>query len=469
MKTVNKPLHALTLLLITLTLVTLPALAQRPMEYLTRGLVAINQGEGKVFVSWRLLGTDPDDVAFNLYRFMSFGVAPTLLNKEPIRGGTNFVDAGVRLDDNTTYSVRPVISGKEVAERARDFTLPAHAPVRQYLEVPLKTPKGYAPNDCSAAALDGDGDYDLVVHMAGRGRDNSQAGPTDPPLLQGYKLDGTLLWTINLGRNIREGAHYTQFMAYDLDGDGVAEVACKTADGTVDGTGKVIGDATANHVGDDGRVLKGPEFLTVFNGRTGAAMATVPYIPDRGDLGAWGGIGGNGGNDNKGNRVDRFLACVAYLDGQHPSLVMCRGYYGRSVLAAWDFKDNKLTSRWVFETAKPGTGKEGKPNADYAGMGAHWVGAADVDGDGRDEIVYHSMVVDHDGRGLFTTGLRHGDALHVGPFVDGRPGLQVFGPHENGASRYDATTPAAACFDARTGETIWRMGDGKDAGRGLVA
>jgi rhamnogalacturonan endolyase len=151
---------------------------------------------------------------------------------------------------------------------------------------------------------------------------------------------------------------------------------------------------------------------------------------------------------------------------------MCRGYYGRSVLAAWDFNragDNKLTSRWVFDTAKPGKGKDGKPNSDYAGMGAHWVCAADVDGDGRDEIVYHSMVVDDDGQGLFTTGFRHGDALHVGPFVDGRPGLQVFGVHENEGSRWDATTPAAACFDAKKGQTIWRFGDGQDAGRGLVA
>jgi rhamnogalacturonan endolyase len=146
MKT-STPFRALTLLLIALAL--LPALAQRPLEYLTRGLVAVHQGEGKVFVSWRLLGTDPDDVAFNLYRSTSFGVNPTLLNKEPIRGGTNFVDTGVRLDDNTTYSVRPVLKGAEIAERARDFTLPAHAPARPYLEVPLKTPKGYAPNDCS--------------------------------------------------------------------------------------------------------------------------------------------------------------------------------------------------------------------------------------------------------------------------------------------------------------------------------
>ena len=442
------------------------AFAQRQMERLGRGVVAVNQG-GKVYVGWRLLGTDPDGVGFNVYRSVGGGAAAKV-NRELVVDSTNVIDEGVSLEREVSYSVRAVVEGKEL-EAGRPFTLAAGAAVRQYLEVPLKTPAGYAPNDCSVGDLDGDGEYEIVVHMAGRGRDNAQAGATDPPVLQGYRLDGTLLWTINLGRNIREGAHYTQFMVYDLDGDGVAEVACKTADGTVDGKRKVIGDAAANWVGEDGKILKGPEYFTVFDGRTGAALATVDYIPARGDVGAWGGIGGNGGNDRTGNRVDRFLACVAYLDGERPSVVMCRGYYGRSVVAAWDWRGGKLTSRWVFDSASPGAGKDGKPNADYGGMGAHAVAVADVDGDGRDEVVYHSMVVDDDGRGLFTTGFRHGDALHVGAFDPAREGLQVFGVHENEGSRWDATTPAVALYDARSGTTIWRDGDGADAGRGLVA
>jgi rhamnogalacturonan endolyase len=444
-----------------------PAPAQRQMENLGRGLIAVNQGNGRVYVGWRFLGTDPDQIAFNLYRAAGDD-APVKLNQAPISSSTNFVDTTAPLERPTHYFVRGIIEGQE-KEASPSFTLPAGAPVRQYLEIPLKTPAGYAPNDASAGDLDGDGEYELIVHMAGRGRDNSQDGQTDPPILQAYKLDGTLLWSINLGRNVREGAHYTQFMVYDLDGDGIAEIVCKTADGTTDGAGKVIGDASANWVGADGRILRGPEYLTVFDGRTGKALATTDYIPVRGDIGGWGGIGGNGGNDRKGNRVDRFLACVAYLDGARPSVVMCRGYYGRSVVAAWDWRDGKLTSRWVFDTAAPGTGKDSKPNADYGGMGAHAVSVADVDGDGRDEIVYHSMVIDDDGRGLFTTGFRHGDALHVGAFDPSRPGLQVFGIHENEGSRWDANTPAAACFDAHTGQTIWRMGDGQDAGRGLVA
>lgn len=249
----------------------------------------------------------------------------------------------------------------------------------------------------------------------------------------------------------------------------MAEVACKTADGSVDGQGAVIGDKHANWVGPDGRILQGPEYFTVFEGRSGAALDTVAYLPPRGDIAGWGGIGGNRGNDRSGNRVDRFLACAAYLDGQLPSVVMCRGVYGRSVLAAWDFRDGKLSSRWVFDTAAPGIGKDGKPHADYAGMGGHSVSVADVDGDGRDEIVYHAMVVDDDGSGLFTTGFRHGDALHVSRFDPQHPNPIVFGIHENEGHRLDASTPAVAAFDARTGQTLWRIGDGEDAGRGLAA
>ena len=449
------------------TCATTSAAAERVMERLTRGVIAVPRGEGEVYVGWRLLGTDPDDVAFNLYRSTANGV-PAKLNATPITASTNFVDKGVDLTKPNTYLVRPVLAGQEQAG-STPFVLPANAPTRQYLEIPLKTPAGYSPGDASAGDLDGDGDYELVIHMIGRGRDNAQAGLTDPPILHAYKMDGTHLWTINLGRNIREGAHYTQFIVYDLDGDGIPEVVCKTADGTVDGKSIVIGDKDANWVGEDGRILRGPEYLTVFDGRTGAALATTDYLPPRGDIGGWGGIGGNAGNDRAGNRVDRFLACVAYLDGERPSVVMCRGVYGRSVLAAWDWRGGKLTSRWVFDSAAPGNGKDGKPNSDYSGMGGHSVSVADVDGDGRDEIIYHAMVVDDDGRGLFTTGFRHGDALHVLRFHPDHPNPIAFTIHENEGSRYDAATPAMAAYDARTGQTIWRLGDGEDAGRGLAA
>lgn len=451
------------------------ASAQRMMERLGRGVVAVPQADGKVFVSWRLLGTDPEDVAFNLYRATAGG-APIKLNPQPLTGATNQLDATADLTKENLYTVRAVVGGRE-AEPSAPFLgrIAANAPIRPYFEIPLSLPAGTTPNDASVGDLDGDGEYEIVLKGEQRPRDTASTGLTGETVLQGYKLDGTLLWTINLGKNIREGAHDTQFMVYDLDGDGIAEIACRTADGTIDGKGKVIGDANADWRDQTqgsrtfGRILKGPEYFTIFDGRTGAELASTPYIPERGDLSGWGGIGGNGGNDNVGNRANRFLACVAYLDGKLPSVVMCRGYYGRSVLAAWDWRGGKLTSRWVFDTNVEGTGKDGKPNKDYAGMGAHGISVADVDGDGKDEIVYHSMVVDDDGRGLFTTGLRHGDALHVGDLDPTRPGLEVFGVHENEDATAKFGTPGTAAYDARTGEIIWSNGPGVDVGRGVSA
>ena len=319
------------------------AVAQRQMEYLDRGLVAVNQGGGKVFLSWRMLGTEPDDVAYNLYH-QTGSKAAVKVNAVPLTEATSYNEQRVDSTVNNTWFVKAVINSKEEVA-GKSYTLAAHAPAQQYWQLPLKNPKGYIPNDASVGDLDGDGQYEIILHQTGRGRDNSSAGLTDPPILQAYKLDGTLLWEINLGHNIREGAHYTQFMVYDLDSDGIAEIACKTADGTIDGQGKVIGDSTKRYSNSQGRILDGPEYFTIFNGRTGAAMATTNYLPARGNIGEWGGRGGNGGNDKSGNRVDRFLACVAYLDGVHPSVVMCRGYYGRTVLATWDWRSGKLTSR----------------------------------------------------------------------------------------------------------------------------
>lgn len=426
--------------------------AQRQMEYLDRGVIAIKQTEHKVFISWRLLGTEPSDLAFNLYRTTAGKTIK--LNSEPLSKGTNFVDETVDASVANSYVVKKIVNEKEV-ESSKPFLLKTDA--LPYLSIPLRTPQGYSPNDVSVGDLDGDGEYELIVHQTGRGKDNSQAGYTDPPIFQAYKLDGTFLWEINLGKNIREGAHYTQFMVYDLDGDGKAEIAMKTGDGSVDGIGKVIGDSTKDYRNSEGRIVTGPEYFTIFNGQTGAAMATTNYLPGRGDIGAWGGIGGNAGNDNNGNRADRFLACIAYLDGVHPSVVMTRGYYGRTVLAAWDWRDHKLTSRWVFDS------KDGKNP--YSGMGNHNLSVTDVDGDGKDEIIFASMCVNSDGTGRYTTGLRHGDALHVGKLDPDRAGLQVFGIHEmaNNTKGW-----GAALYDASTGEILYKGEQDKDVGRGVA-
>lgn len=429
--------------------------AQRQMEKLGRGLIAIRQNKDSVYLSWRISGTEPDDIAFNLYRVTGSGNA-LKLNHTPLTKGSNFVDATADLSQTNHYYIKAILSGKE-QEASKAFSLPAQCPVQQYLTVPLRTPAGYTPNDASVGDLDGDGEYDLVLHQTGRSRDNSSNGFTDPPIFQAYKVDGTFLWEINLGKNIREGAHYTQFMVYDLDGDGIAEFACKTADGTIDGKGKVIGDSARDYRNKNGKILEGPEFFTIFSGKTGEALATTDYIPSRGNIGDWGGRGGNGKSDNTGNRVDRFNACIAYLDGVHPSVVMCRGYYGRTVLAAWDWRGGKLTSRWVFDS------KDGRNP--YSGMGNHGLSVADVDGDGKDEIIYGSMCVDDNGKGLYTTGLRHGDALHVSDLDPERPGLEVFGVHE---IEEGTKGPGAAVYDAKTGAILWHGSEDEDVGRGVA-
>ena len=434
------------------------ATAQRQMEYLNRGIVAVPDGKGNIFVSWRLLVTDDDKIAFNIYRSMNNAKA-IKINKTPVAAFTNYNDEKIDSTKSYTYYVTPIVKSKEQTASEK-FTVPALA--KTYLSIPLKTPEGYAANDASAGDLDGDGEYEIIIHLTGRGKDNSQAGITDPPIFQAYKMNGTFLWQINLGKNIREGAHYTQFMVYDLDGDGKAEIAMKTGDGSMDSKGNIIGDSTKDWRNDKGYILSGPEYLSVFNGLTGEVINTTDYIsPRHGKLNPSADELKNMWGDGYGNRMDRFLACVAYLDGVHPSLVMCRGYYTRTILAAWDLKDGKLKKRWVFDSNEEG-------NKNYAGQGNHNLSVADVDGDGKDEIVYGQMTIDDNGKGLYSTGIGHADALHVSDLDPSRPGLEVFSIQE----RFD---DAGANFrDAKTGEVIWKKasvkagGDGEGPGRGLA-
>ena len=290
----------------------------------------------------------------------------------------------------------------------------------------------YSTGDVSVGDMDGDGEYEYVVKWdPSNQKDNSQIGYTGPVLLDAYRLNGQRLWRIDLGRNIRAGAHYTQFQVFDYDGDGRAEVAVKTGDGSVSGTGQVIGNASADHRNSDGHVITGPEYLTVFDGLTGAVRATASFQPARGNVTDWG--------DNYGNRSERYLAGTAYLDGQRPSIVMGRGYYALSKIAAWDFRNGALSLRWMFDSNVAGSSWEGR--------GAHSLSVTDVDGNGSQEIVYGGMTINSNGTGRYTTSYyAHGDALHVGDFVPSRPGKEIWQIHEqtsgNSASLRDASSGA---------------------------
>ncbi|WP_433019580.1 rhamnogalacturonan lyase [Kribbella sp. CA-294648] len=441
---------------------TAPAAEAQPaatsqVENLNRGVISVHTGKGNR-VSWRQLADDPAGTSFNVYRN---GIR---VNKAPVSGATSFVDTGAPA--GAKYVVRAVADGVErQAKHAAEDSLTlnpvsgAAGIMASSRDVPIQQPAGgttpsgerytYVANDTSVGDLDGDGQYEIVLKWdPTNAKDNAQAGYTGNVYLDAYKLNGTRLWRIDLGRNIRAGAHYTQFQVFDYDGDGRAEVAVKTADGTRSGTGQVIGNASANHRNSSGYILTGPEFLSVFRGTDGAVLATANYQPPRGNVSSWG--------DNYGNRVDRFLAGTAYLDGTRPSIIMARGYYTRSVIAAWDYRNGALTQRWIFDSNTAGS--------QWAGKGNHNLSIADVDADGRDEVMYGSMAIDDNGRGLWQNNTHHGDAYHVSDFIPSRPGLEVFKPSEW------TSEPTHWMGDARTGQIIWSAPScGCDNGRAVAA
>ena len=455
----------------------------KQMEYLTRGAIGAII-DGNVYLSWRLLGTEPMDTKFNIY-----------CNGEKIinnLNNTNYTHIGG--NKNNKYQISSVINGKETAKsnyvnilqgkKDSDLSKGNFEPVPYaYFDIPIDPPPdgdgctyknnnmsnpvfseprlalGGA-NDASVGDLDGDGEYEIILKWnPSNAHDNSENGKTGNTYIDAYKMDGTKLWRIDLGKNIRSGSHYTQYIVYDLDYDGKAEIAMKTAPGSIDGTGKYVTEAGStdkikdadnniSYVNSKGRILDGPEYLTVFNGKTGEAVQTIDYYPERGDINKWG-----KSNDN-GNRVDRFLAGVAYLDGVHPSLIMCRGYYGRSVVVAYDWNGTNLSKKWVLDS-----GTDSSNN--FYGQGNHSLSVADLDNDGFDEIVYGSAAVDHDGKVLHSTKWGHGDALHVSDFNnDGKQ--EIFSVLE------EKPNYGTAYRDGDTGKEFWHSKAGQDTGRGIM-
>jgi len=425
----------------TETATPLPETGPRRMESLDRGVVAV-PADGGVLVRWRLLGTEPLDLGFHVAR------DGERITDDPVTGSTNYLDADG--ESGATYTVRPVDDGAGPAGG------PVEAWDQQFTEIPLDRPDPaphpeedymveYRPQDASVGDLDGDGELELVL----RWHPHYEHWPVRHRvqyMLDAYRLDGTRLWRIEFGRNVWHAAN-NPFLVYDFDGDGRAELAARTSDGTVTGTDEVIGDPGADHVGGNGYVTTGPEFLSVFDGETGAELDRIRFLPDRGEPNEWGGPW----------HSKIHLGCVAYLDGERPSIVVSRGIYQRIGLAAYDYREDGLRLRWIFDSASG--------NPAYAHQGNHQLSVADVDGDGRDEVVYGAMVVDHDGTGLYSTELGHGDALHVGDFDPSRDGLEIFQIHEQWEHGY-----AGASFrDAGTGEMLWQKKTPGDPGRCMIA
>ncbi len=409
----------------------------RNMENLDRGVVATKTSDG-VLVSWRRLATEPADTVFTLYR-----------NKEKINEGavTNFVDAAGTVNDNYTVVADGKMSDSVSVWANGYLDIPlADAPESDVIQMDRNGVYigSYTPGDSSYGDLDGDGQYEIVMLWnPSDAKDAATTGQTGKVYMDAYKLDGTFLWRIDMGYNIRAGQHDTMLNVADFNNDGKSEVMVRTADGTTDALGNVIGDETRGDTYEHswaalnaGKNLQGPLYVTVFDGATGKALDTIDYFPNNqtGSQSVSLSFG-----DDFGNRSERYNSTIAYLDGQTPSAVFARGYYygknisnpnGRSACAAYSFKNNKLTMDWTFDT------NDSKNNS-YIGQGNHQIEAGDVDGDGKDEIIYGALAWDHDGSILWCTYQEHGDAMHLGDFDPTKDGLEFMKAYEDYAAGAD--------------------------------
>ena len=428
----------------------------RQMEKLNRGLIAVKttadtrgQAVNGVYLSWRLLGDESlENQAFDIYK------NGTKIHTTGVHDATNWIDTS-----GTASDKYKVVKAGEDASKETEVTPTSNNNCAKsnevgngnseknsftYVDIPISRPdpvermgdgktsnyytvdknhEGGA-NDASVGDLDGDGDYEIVLKWDPTdSKDSAGADFTGNAYIDAYKIDPNndgYMWRIDLGKNVTSGAHYTQFLVYDFDGDGKSEVAMKTAPGTVDGTGHYVTevgdtdeirntDNTKSYIGTSGR-LKGKnpftQYLTIFDGETGAALYTTDYIPyDAAEDKYW------GDGKAKYNRSERYLAAVAYLDGIHPSIVMCRGYYHDSVIRAYTWDGTELTMQWEHK------GKKSASSTTLYGQGNHNLSVGDIDNDGKDEIVYGSAALDDDGKTVLgNTGLGHGDAMHMSDF-----------------------------------------------------
>lgn len=433
----------------------------REVENLDRGVVAVKT-DGGVFVSWRRLGTEPTDTTFTLYRDNQLVTSGAI---------TNFVDAGGTISSKYKVVTNGATESKTVSVWEN-----------QYLDIPLsETPVSvgdpivdkngvwfpeYSPGDCAVGDLDGDGEYEIVmIWNPADAKDSATTGYTGIVYIDAYKLDGTQLWRIDMGKNIRAGAHDTQLTVADFNGDGMSEVVIRTADGTKDAAGTVIGDGTKDWAAlDSGKNLQGPLYLSAFEGATGKVLDTVDYPAQTEGTGSWG--------DNYGNRSERYLATIAWVDGVRPYAVHARGYYPnkegtgqRTCIGVYGMEGSKLVKKWIFDTKDAGE--------EYTSQGNHSMGAGDLDGDGFDEIIYGSMAIDHDGKVLWNSGYGHGDAHHLGEFDPTNEGYEYLDVYEGA---FDAPgymgarnqTWGLTVQKSATGEVLISHDGIKDTGRGMI-
>lgn len=412
----------------------------------------------KVLVSWRMYPDDKAETAFDLYR-KSGDSEEVKVNKEPISNSTNFQDTEADLKNDNVY--RLCAAGSN--ETLDTYTLTAQQASAKlpYISIPLKSGLNidegwdFRANDASIGDVDGDGQYEIILKRLHEKIVEEENVPyKHTTLVEAYRLDGSFLWRVYLGPNII-GGNTSSIAVHDFDGDGRAEVAVRTAEGTIFGDGTEIGDTNADgktdyRVEGQSYIPESPSFLSIIDGLTGKELARTDYIATGPNSEDWG--------DNYWKRAGSIRVAVGYFSGARPSILICRGVYGKSVLEAWDFRNgDTLTKRWRFDSSNPGY-------EDWGGQGNHSLCVGDVDDDGCDEVVYGGMCVDHDGKGLWNSKHGHGDAMSLGKFDPSREGLQIWSCFE--ACPFGV---GAALRDAKTGETIWDYKFNGDMGRCMVA
>jgi rhamnogalacturonan endolyase len=408
--------------IVGLMILGVSAAGRQPAEKLDRGFLAVVRSPSQVYLGWRLLKDDPKEIGFHLYR-LTDGGQPVKLTSEPIVDSTNFVDESAPLDKPNQWRLTAIVAGKETT--AAVVHLPANAPIRSYISIPFRG--DYVCSKVAIADLNGDGRYDFVIKQPQQTTDPGVwQKSTDTFKVEAYLHDGTFLWRKDLGWNIEQGVWWSPMVVFDFDGDGRAEVALKTAPTDVDYRNP-----------DDhpfpGRVMSGPEYITLLDGMTGKELDRADW-PPRGRVEDWG--------DEKNNRASRHLLGVAYLDGVRPSLIVLRGTYTRMYVDAYNVVQRRLVKVWSWDGDRE--------NPPVRGQGMHGMHAADVDGDGRDEIILGAAVLDDNGKILWNTGLGHPDACYVTDIYPDRPGLEII---------YGIEPPqpknGICVADAKTGQILW--------------